>query len=281
MRDELANTQVEVWTAETIRVEDLAFEQHKFERVEVHPPKLLKTVELPMGAALELGRATARSRNRNAIRVDLTDTNEDVSRVALVLREGSSSTSVEIEQLGGIHLQVWGHRGTWYREMGTIEAIQSLPTSFRIDTNTQSFWILVNPAIRTVPPQYRPLDEDKDEVPTNLNELNLPNSSTVHTDLKTALPELKFYFKQFLEWPPRPSPETTGPQTQGQRKKIVLLSVSLSTVGFPKRDAQSRPVELLEFLVRHRLIDVEDDIRVTRTETIRPADKKKRISSIG
>lgn len=278
MRDELMNTEVEIWRSDAVRVEDHAFQQYRCKLIELHPPRILKTVELPLGATLEIGRKRKTGSSR---RFDITDSDTGVSRTALTLGEGTASTTVTVGQVDGVFVQTWGSQGSWLRPKGTVDNVFTLPTSFRIESDRYYYWVLVNPCARVVPVQYQPIVED-DEVDTDGKALALPHDSPIHAKLETALPHLRHYFWQFLEWPPRVLPEGGIPKGEKDagRKLIGSLGSALSEIGFPKWDGQSRTVELLERLVQHRLIDMDEE-RLTRTEVIRPTDKQKKIKSGG
>lgn len=270
MRDETANTEIETWESDLTRYERNPYSVGEAtDVVEISPPRQKSWAELPLGGHAVVGRSGTQT-TPDPRRIEVS-TSEQVSRVALTFSEGSFATTVEIGQLGGAHVQQWGSRASWLNHKGTKFDITHRPVSFRIETKDRYYWILVNPRLRVVPPQYQP-EAPGDGVTDGTREL-IPEGSPVSNRLENTLDDLQKYYHQFLEWPPRIVPTTGDPAGEkSSRKRLVALGSALTEFGFPRYQATSRDSALLEWLIDGDLIEL-DELRRTRFENLKPRSR--------
>lgn len=268
MRDETDNTVIETWEADLTRYEGYS-DGATAQLVEVSPPRRTSWSELPLGGQKVVGRSD-RQNSPDSHRIDFSGSTQ-VSKVALTFVEGTFATTVEVGQLGGAHVQYWGSRASWLNHKGAKFEINHRPVSFRIETADRYYWILVNPRLRIVPPQYQP-EAPGDGVTDGTREL-IPEGSPVLGKIENALKDLGIYYHQFLEWPPRITPVTGDPAgVKSSRKKLSALGSLLTEFGFPKYEASSRDSALLEWLIDGDLIEL-DELRRERNETIKPKSR--------
>ncbi|WP_458683191.1 hypothetical protein [Prescottella equi] len=267
MRDETRNTEIEVWEADLTRYKTTPWGSGRTtELVEIGPPRRTGWSELYLGQTLVIGRSVDQSGDGDH-RIGISSSNQ-VSREALTLTEGELATAVEIGQLGGVRIQWWGSRGSWLNPPGAKFDIYNRPTSFRIETKGHYYWILVNPRVRITPPEYQPIASDGDR--TDGMRETVPEGSLAYDKLINTLDDLKNYYHQYLEWPPRVSPAVGVPAGEkSSRKRLVALGSALTEFGFPRYEETSRDPALIEWLIEGDLVDLER-LRRQRTETIKP-----------
>lgn len=232
----------------------------------VHGPlKQLKSVTLVSGGLL-LGRYTADSPNHGWQSFDFADSQDDlVSRVGFQIREDLENgyTHVRVHQV--CTRQRWGQSSSVKladTELPAVETVRTQPTSYRVDGRRGSYWILIEPGIKT--PVVRPHRDNSGTGAAKVTKTGqgLEPGSELHTEFVGLLPVLQVYFGQYLEWPPRVSPKRDrklavrgvddSPLPVVEDSGIAALKnfdVKLSyLVGYTKWDKAGAPPAMIEWL---------------------------------
>lgn len=225
--------------------------------------KELKTVTLASGGLL-LGRSTADSPVTGWQRYDFALSDDLVSRVGFEIREDQINGYTHVHVKQECIRQKWGQSGASKLdrfELPVVDTVRLQPTSYRIDGQTGSYWILIEPGIRSENEQSNGTQSTSGAKETATAQ-RLKAGSELHVEFLELLPVLEVYFGQYLEWPPRVSPardrnlkvvnangESLPSVENSDIAALKLFDGKLSHLfGYTKWDQAGAPAEMIAWL---------------------------------